>query len=41
MVVKPGAVALDDPFDATCSVLLVVATFGMEFVVEARGVRPG
>jgi hypothetical protein len=38
---KPGAVALDDPFGAACSDVLDVAIFGMEFVVEARGSTPG
>jgi hypothetical protein len=35
-----GAVALADPFDDGWSEIGVVS-FGMEFVVEARGVKPG
>jgi hypothetical protein len=38
---KLAVVALADPLGAPCSGVLTVESLGTEFVVEARGVRPG
>lgn len=38
---KLAAVALADPLGTPWSDVLTVESFGTEFVVEARGVRPG